>query len=231
MARKLSLLVVLLASLLFLMPTRARAELPWQFDRHTRYMALGDSLAAGRGAIPATQGYVYLLYQSGVFDTMPNTLFVDAGVSGATSRHVLDHQVPQAIEAFQPTVITITVGGNDLLRILGGADPQQVLSEFAANLTEILTRLRTALPGARIYISNAYTIPGIPGADEIVPIFNGLMAQIASNFAVPVADVYGAFLGKEGLLLIERHGANQFEVHPTNAGYRVMEQAFLEVIR
>lgn len=229
MARKLSLLIALLASLL--LPSSVRAELPWQLDLHTRYMALGDSLAAGRGAIPATQGYVYLLYQSGVFDTVPNTLLVDAGVSGATSRHVLDHQVPQAIEAFQPDVITITVGGNDLLSILSGADPQQVLGEFATNLTGILSRLRTALPNARIYISNQYTIPEIPGADELVPVFNGILEQIAGSFGVPVADVYHAFLGKEGLLLIERHGASQFEPHPTNAGYRVMEQAFLDVIR
>ena len=27
----------------------ANAELPWQFEQHTRYMALGDSLAAGYG--------------------------------------------------------------------------------------------------------------------------------------------------------------------------------------
>src|SRR5262245_56040896 len=58
---------------LLLFPVSVCAELPWQFDQHTRYMALGDSLAAGYGAVPATQGYVYLLYQSGVFDTAPNT--------------------------------------------------------------------------------------------------------------------------------------------------------------
>lgn len=39
----------------------AAADLPWQFDNNTRYMALGDSLVAGYGAVPATQGYVYLL--------------------------------------------------------------------------------------------------------------------------------------------------------------------------
>src|SRR5262245_220499 len=106
---------------LLLLPLSVHAELPWQFDQHTRYMALGDSLAAGYGAMPATQGYVYLLYQSGVFDTASNTILSNAGVPGATSQHVLDRQVPQAIEAFRPTVITLTLGGNDLLRILNGA--------------------------------------------------------------------------------------------------------------
>ena len=144
--------------------TPAVADLPWQFDNNTRYMALGDSLAAGYGAIPATQGYVYLLYKEGAFDKVTNTLLSNAGVPGVTSAQVLEHQVPQAIEAFHPTVITLTVGGNDLLRIMKGANAGDVLSEFQANLTMILLNLRTALPNARIYMSNLYTIPQIPGA-------------------------------------------------------------------
>lgn len=48
----------------------------------------------------------------------------------------------------------------------------------------------------------------------------------AAAFGVPVADVYGAFKDRSGLLLIERHGAGQYEVHPTNAGYRAMARAF-----
>lgn len=213
------------------MAAPAVADLPWQFDNNTRYMAMGDSLVAGYGAIPATQGYVYLLYKEGVFDKVTNTLLSNAGVPGVTSRQVLDHQVPQAIEAFRPTVITLTVGGNDLLRILKGANAGQVLSEFQTNLTLILQNLRTALPNTRIVVSNLYTIPQIAGADQIVPIFNQIVAGVASAFNVPVADVYSAFHGRHGLLLIERHGAAPDEVHPTNAGYRVMAQAFEAVIR
>jgi lysophospholipase L1-like esterase len=211
--------------------TPAAADLPWQFDNNTRYMALGDSLVAGYGAVPATQGYVYLLYKDGAFDRVTNTLLSNAGVPGVTSRQVLEHQVPQAIEAFRPTVITLTVGGNDLLRILKGADAGQVLSEYQTNLTLILQNLRTALPNTRIVVSNLYTVPQIPGADQIVPIFNQIVTSVASAFNVPVADVYSAFHGRHGLLLIERPGAAPDEVHPTNAGYHVMAQAFEAAIR
>jgi lysophospholipase L1-like esterase len=216
---------------LLLLPLSVRAELPWQLDQHTRYMALGDSLTAGYGAVPATQGYVYLLYHSGVFDTAPNTILSNAGVPGATSQHVLDHQVPQAIHAFQPTAITITVGGNDLIMVLNGADPATVLADFQFNLAQILGQLRATLPNTRIYISNLYSISEIPGADTIVPIFNSIVAGVAGAFGVPVADVYSEFLGKNGLLLIRRHGANQFEVHPTNAGHRVIADAFKAVVQ
>jgi len=46
-----------------------------------------------------------------------------------------------------------------------------------------------------------------------------------------VADVFDAFQGRTGLLLIERHGANPAEVHPTNAGYRVMAEAVAAAAR
>ena len=235
--------LVIFVSLL-LLPTSVRAELPWQFDQHTRYMALGDSLAAGYGAIPATEGYVYLLYRSGVFDTIPNTLFNDAAVIGATSQQVLDYQVPQ-VPVFAPNVITLTVGGNDLLNILnsGALDPatiQAVLTEFGNNLAQTLSQLQTVpsgFPEPKIYVSNLYNVPEIqiPGLpvnfiDLVVQQINQIIEGVAQVYGVPVADVYSAFNGRKGLLLIERHGANQFEAHPTNAGHRVIAQAFEAVI-
>jgi lysophospholipase L1-like esterase len=222
--------IILVSSLL--VPMSLRAELPWQFDQHTRYMALGDSLGAGYGAIPATEGYVYLLYRSGVFDTIPHTLFNDAAVIGATSEQVLKYQVPQ-VGSFEPNVITLTVGGNDLFTIFEGADPGAVLDNFQNNLIQILGTLQNALPNAKIYISNLYTISEIPGADDIVPIINQIIGSVASFYGVPVADVFsafGGFEGRKGLLLIERHGADPDQVHPTNAGYRVIAQAFEAVI-
>ena len=224
--------IILTIAICMLVPAAARAELPWQFDTHTRYMAMGDSLTAGYGAIPATEGFVYLLYRTGVFDTVPNTLFCNAGVPGATSSDVLAYQVPQAIRDFRPGVITLTVGGNDLVRIMDGADPAAVLHDFQNNLVQIFMALRSApeLQNTKIYVGNLYSIPEIPASETIVPIFNQVVAGVAANFGVPVADVYSAFQGKNGLLLVERHGADPLQIHPTNAGYRVMAKAFEDVI-
>jgi lysophospholipase L1-like esterase len=222
--------LLLCISIMVLAPSVVRAELPWQFTNHTRYMALGDSIAAGYGAIPATEGYVYLLYQDGVIDSVQNTLFCNAAVPGATSKNVLDYQVPQ-VALFQPNVITITVGGNDLFQIMAGADPAQVLNDFALNLQQILYQLRTQLPNTRIYISNQYAVPEIAGSDQIIPAFNNVVSQVAGAFGVTVVDVYSAFEGRNGLLLIERHDAAPDQAHPTNAGYRAIANAFEAVIR
>lgn len=215
----------------------AAAELPWQFDQHTRYMAMGDSLAAGYGAIPATNGYAYLLYKGGAFDSVPNTLLSNVGVPGATSQDVLNYQVPLAVQAFKPRVVTLTVGGNDLLTILNGADPYAVLPDFGTNLWQILGTMCAGLPGTAIYVSNLYTVPlpGVSLVEVVVPLFNDVVSQVVSAVSmagcnVRLVDVHGAFEDRNGLLLIERNNSNLFEVHPTNAGYRVMAKVFMKVI-
>ena len=218
----------------------------------TRYLALGDSLAAGYKVVPVTQAYPYLLYQNGVFDHIPFTLFCNAAVPGATSRDVLLHQVPQALipladGGFGPKYVTLTVGGNDLLAILRFAathqDPaeifqfaNQVLGRYAQNLGTTLVQLRSGLPNAKIFVANQYTIPEIeavlPLTGQVIDAFNNLLSQVVGQFPnnVYVVDVYHAFLGRNSLLLVERHGASPVETHLTTTGHRVMAQAFADVI-
>jgi len=214
----------------------AQAQQPWTFSNNTRFLALGDSLTAGYGATPVTNGYAYELYQRGVYDSMNNTIFANAAVPGATSQQVLNFQVPAATQIFQPHVITMTVGGNDLLAILNGANPLQVLQTFQANLAGILTQVCIALPGTRVYVANLYEIREFPvPTADVVGAFN-LTVEGVVGFAnatvcggkAKVADVHAQFTGpQQGLLLIHRNNAGQFEVHPTNAGYRAMAQAFI----
>jgi lysophospholipase L1-like esterase len=230
------------------------AQSPQQFAPDaTRYMALGDSIAAGYKALPVTNGYTYRLYQDGVFDTVPHTLFDNAAVVGATSGDVLMYQVPQALispasNGFNPGFITLTVGGDDLLTVVAFAiahqdDPgavlaftQQQIAVFGQNLFGILTALRTGLPQAKIFVSNQYTIPEIqavlPITDTVVDSLNAAIAQVVGQFPsnVYLVDVHGAFLGRPNLIDDERPNASISEVHPTNVGYRVIEQAFAAVI-
>jgi lysophospholipase L1-like esterase len=217
----------------------------------TRYMAMGDSLAAGYKAQPVTQGYAFLLYQNGVFDRMPSTLFNDIAAVGATSADVLAYQVPQALipaarGGFQPEYITLSVGGNDiaLLRQAAASAPplvlqalvQETLLAYTQNLAAILGQLAVNLPGVKIFVANQYTVPEIeaqiPGGAQFIAAINAATAGVVAGFphTAYLVDVYEAFLGRTGLLLIERHGASAFEVHLTNAGHRVMADAFADVV-
>lgn len=221
--------VVMMSGVLAMSAHTSHAELPWQFAGHTRYMVMGDSLGSGYGALPQTGGYAYQLYRTGLFDKVPRTLFCNASVIGVTSADVLVNQVPQAF-VFRPDVVTLTVGGNDLAKILAGVDAQTVLEEFQENLTRILYALAIELH-TKVYIANLYVIDEIPGADFVVPMFNSIVSGVASGFGdVYVADVYSQFQGGGGLLLIERNGAAPLEVHPTNAGHTAIAKAFIEAV-
>jgi lysophospholipase L1-like esterase len=210
------------------------------YDDYTRYMALGDSLTAGYAAHPATQGFAYQLYQTGVFDNVNHTLFSNAAVSGSLSIDVLDHQVPLVSRFFSETgkpyrkAITLTVGGNDMMQILAGVDPRTVIQTFGANLYSILAILVNRFPDARIYVANQYDpmLP-VPGGAQLVAALNETISAVTYNFRpnVVLVDIFAAFQGRNGLLLIEKMGADTLQIHPTNAGYNVMAKAFSDAIR
>jgi lysophospholipase L1-like esterase len=219
----------------------------------TRYLALGDSTAAGFKAQPATQGYPFLLYQGGVFDSLSRTVFNNLGTVGATSQDVALHQVPLALipaarGGFSPQYVTLTVGGNDIaaIRAFAATNPgdlalalfiQDALNKYTANLGAIIGAL--AASGAEIFVGNQYTVPEIealfPAGAQVLALFNQATALVVANAVsaganVHLVDVFSAFEGRSGLLLIEKTTAGPLEVHLTNAGHRAMAQAFADVI-
>jgi len=226
-------------------PSQASWAQPWvSFDDNTRYMALGDSLSASFAAKPVTQGFTFRLYQSGVIDNLNNLLFCASAVPNATSADVLNYQVPQANLFFQNTgksykkVITLTVGGKDALSVVGpsgdinfAAIPGMIAS-YSSNLAAILGSL--VAPGdVRVYVGNLYDPKlGLAGEEQLIATMNQATAGVVSLFPgkVVLVDLYSAFLGKSGLLLIEKHGSGPDQVHPTSAGYGVIASAFTEAI-
>jgi lysophospholipase L1-like esterase len=248
---RLSLVTLALGTLL---AASAAAQSPQQFAPDaTRYMALGDSIAAGYKAMPVTAGYAYRLYQDGVFDRIPHTLFNNISVAGTTSGDVLAYQVPQAVipfafGGFNARYVTLTVGGNDLLKILAYAQTepdqgkvydfaQEVLLTYGQNLYLILGGLKAGLPDAKIFVANQYPLPEIeavmPFATSIIEAFNATTALVVSACDGPgvhLVDVHSAFLGQHNLVEGGKGQTSIFEVHPTNVGHRVMKDAFAAVI-
>jgi lysophospholipase L1-like esterase len=243
-----------LAQNALLKDTPRRLQAPWILNDNTHFLALGDSLTAGYGAFPVTQGYAYLLYRDGVYDRVANTSFANAAMPGATSGELLNFEAPLAAKSgflAQPPagvvsktpsrVVVMTIGGNDLLELLTLPNPTDndaiklKISTFASNLSASLTQLCT-LTNIRIYIGNLYDIQNFPIPIKlVVGEFNGALQKVvdALNVSlcpgnVKVADVYSQFLGDQrALLLINRPGADKFEVHPSDAGHRAIERAFI----
>ena len=211
------------------------------FENNTRYLALGDSISASFGAKPVTQGFTFQLYQSGVFDNTNNLVFCSLAVPNALSSDVLTYQVPMARLCFAPTgvsypkFVTLSVGGNDAFLVLEqGADPAVVFGHLAANLANIIGMLRTQFPGVKIYIMNYWDpkLP-IPGERDLVLALNFTIGATVASFLsndVVLVDVFSAFEGRDGLLLIERNGSSPLQIHPTNAGYQVIAATFAKAI-
>jgi lysophospholipase L1-like esterase len=130
-------------------------------------------------------------------------------------------------------VVTITLGGNDLLQVLVGADPTTVVTNVGSNLFQILSQLAAQFPDAKVYVANYYDprlpVPG--GSEQLVAPLNQVIGLVVANFPNAfLVDLHSAFNGRNGLLLIDKKGSGEFEVHPTNAGYRVITQAFEDAI-
>ena len=104
-----------------------------------RYLAMGDSLTEGAGADDPNTTWSAILaakWREGGCKVQ----FKNAGISGHTSDGVLQDEVPQ-IETTKATIITLQVGGNDIV--------QKVPDEtYRTNVKAILAAAKSA--GARI---------------------------------------------------------------------------------
>jgi hypothetical protein len=213
-----------------LAPTVASAQI--NFTKTGYYVGMGDSVAAGEGAIPVTNGYVYQLYDHGVFGSKHEMDFADIAVRGARSWDVRDHQAAQALcaePAQRPTVVTITAGANDFLRndtnilaiagrVVGAIDLLLHNDDGLAGspvLDPVTLQPCRALANVTILVSNYYSIPhpnplvfaqldaALQGFDQALRYWLQFV-QIPPGSRVALVDLYSASLGRQGLVTIER---------------------------
>lgn len=164
-----------------LAPANASAQI--NFVKTDYYLSLGDSLAAGEGALPVTHGFVYQLYDRGVFAPKQQLDFSNIAIKGTTADEVLALQVPQALciqpprIAVAPSVITLIAGANDFFIYIGttGIPPNPVVTipavadAIAAKVETVIRALvfgianlpaycaRSGIPGINVLVSNYYS--------------------------------------------------------------------------
>jgi hypothetical protein len=107
MKPRLSFTLSLLA--LVLAPALAFAQV--NFTKHSYYVGMGESIAAGEGALPVTHGYVYQLYDEGVFGRKQEMDFSNSAIRGGRSWDLRDHRNVGALPSPSGVNhITITAG-------------------------------------------------------------------------------------------------------------------------
>lgn len=230
------------------------------------YIALGDSLTAGVGA-PAGSGFVDLVARA----LGQGMELLNLGHPGDTSAELIEHghldralgEIGSRDSDGRPNndvrLVTITIGGNDLLDLL----PQYVLQgqcpsreallsrpeclstlraamgRLAANLDAILSRLRQAAPQVPIVVVTLYN--PFSGRDQQLGALGDLALEGEEGTALPtgVNDVIRDAARRHNVLVADVFPPFQGRspelvssdmIHPNQSGYRVMAEAVLSVL-
>jgi lysophospholipase L1-like esterase len=188
------------------------AAIPAQAADKTRYIALGDSYAAGQGAGP----YLDTCYRSDnsyselADEAKTIKLVTNAGCSGKTTRDVVDTQLRKLNKSTD--VVTITAGGNNLgfgnlvtyCGALGFGDTSAAEACAAAtayaeaqlsgplynDLVAMIEAVQAAAPKAEIVVTGyPYLFDPIPpGATDPRSLFIYQATQLADDLNGAIAD-------------------------------------------
>ena len=186
-------------------------------DADGAYVALGDSISIDDYAGGPGRGGASLLARNRD-DDFPSWRGHDLGrrpfqllaTDGATSRTLLDHQLPRLERSgVRPAIVTVTVGGNDVLGWYGDtAGALRAADDAVARADMALERLRRLThPEVRIVLGTVYDpsdgtanaaragLPPWPEVVEVLAHLNEVLRQLAGRQAAAVADVHRTFLG------------------------------------
>ncbi|TQN42792.1 putative esterase [Blastococcus colisei] len=186
------------------------------------YVALGDSISIDDYAGGPGRGAASLLFTNRDEDfpewrghdlrtVTPGTTSSLSATDGATTRTLLQAQLPR-LRALgeRPTLVTLTIGGNDLLGAYGdtGAARAAVIGGVRAAVDTALAELRdVCAPAARIVVGTVYDpsdgtgdaarlgLPSWPDAVPVIAELNDTLRAVAGPHGAVVAEIAAVFSG------------------------------------
>lgn len=219
--------ILFLVSPLFSTPTAwAKTPLP----QHVHLVALGDSITAGWGSPPVNggrlNGYVGFLHRQLL--TRGTSDLNNLGVPGITSGQLLfllDHW-PEASQTIkQANVITLSIGGNDIMWTEKQSPDdmlkmREALGKYEENIRLILAKIRAYNPTARLFVLEVYN--PFPTDDarhnmltEWIQWVNESIAKAAYEQDADVVPVASLFLKHEK----EYVNLANNDIHPNTEGH------------
>src|SRR5688572_17651109 len=176
------------------------------------YVALGDSMSIDAYAGGPGRGAASLLHRNrdADFPEWSGRDLAGAGytaqvlaVDGAVSADVVEEQLP--VMGAAPTLVTITMGGNDLMTCYGNTPAAEAaVGRVAAATDKVLTYLGR---DCRVVVTTVYdpsdgtgfvpeaALPPWPDGSAVVRTLNAELTRLAHRHSAVVADVHAAFWG------------------------------------
>jgi lysophospholipase L1-like esterase len=189
------------------------------------YVALGDSISIDEYAGGPGRGGASLLFRNrdedfphwrgrDLVSLDPGAQFALLATDGATTRTLADVQLPRLARLpVRPTLVTLTIGGNDLLSAYGDtASARLVVAHVRTQVARALERLSTSLaPSGRVVVGTVYDpsdgtgdagrlgLPPWPDAVAVIAELNEALRTVAQAGGAAVAEIAQRFSG-HGLL-------------------------------
>jgi lysophospholipase L1-like esterase len=189
------------------------------------YAALGDSISIDEYAGGPGRGGASLLFRNRDDDfpqwrgrdlvhLHPGARFDLLAMDGATTRTLADVQLPRlAALPVRPALVTLTIGGNDLLSAYGDtAAARRVVAHVRTQVARAVEQVSAALaPGGRVVVGTVYDpsdgtgdaaalgLPPWPDAVAVITELNHALRAVARDGGAAVAEIAQRFRG-HGLL-------------------------------
>lgn len=187
------------------------------------YLALGASDATGVGALPLTEGYVYLITReldrqiSGVF-------LVNLGVPGARI-DLIKEQVRVAKQlGTKADLVTLWTGAND---VVNGDDPKQFQEQLRGLLTMVKQDISQTIVVANVpdltQLPRFRTSPSPTVTLARIEAFNRAIAEETRSSGGTLVDLHATAVRDD--LVFDLDG-----FHPNNAGHRQIAGQLLQAI-
>lgn len=224
----------------------AKESSPTYIDFYSKYpkkslyhLALGDSIIRGVGAGQGQNLVCQFSEELGRL-THKEVEFRNEGISGMTSgelRQLVDSKRYDE-EIMKADIITVNIGGNDVLRAAKKTDFQSafkafdsIQESFTQNLAEITARITEVNPKATIVFLELYN-PLNPEAayygmaDKLLPKWNLNIYRTAKNIPTAIVVETSKVINGKNLQNLSPDG-----VHPNSLGYKAIASQIISQFR
>ncbi len=205
-------------------------------------VAMGDSLTQGVGDATNHGGYVGILQESiNSNEEAEDITISNYGKRGNRTDQLLERMKSKEIKSSlkQADVVLITIGANDVMKVIKGNFPDLHYQEFVNaeggyqdRLNLIMQRIRVLNPDVPIYLIGLYNpfdsyFKSIPELSQIMSDWNRISKEVLNNYDhttfIPVKDIFSG--SEDELLWQEDH------FHPNEKGYKKIAERVLEYIK
>ena len=222
-------------------------------QKRLNYVAIGDSLTEGVGDQTNQGGFIPLLSNAISEISDVNVVSQNFGVAGNTSTQIYkrmtkEKKIQSAIK--KADVITITVGGNDVMKVirtqltnLTENSFEKPAQTYQKQLTEIFDFIRDNNPNAQVYVLGIYNpfylnFPDITEMQDVIDHWNQATQEMVMEqkkmYFVPINDLLSqgvdgnrGVTSSDGDIQTITNDAlfEEDHFHPNNIGYQIMSDA------